>query len=621
MYVSTFYSFKGGVGRTLALVNVAAELAKTGRNVLVVDFDLEAPGVDTFQELKGPHDQLGIVDFVNNYLDLGIPPDVTNFVFRAPVSATTAIPGQIWVMPAGKRGSDYGTRLANIHWQDLYSKHEGFLLFEDLKRQWKEKFNPDYVLIDSRTGFTEVGGICTRQLPNHVVVLFIPNEQNLRGLLPLIESIDLEKKQSPELSIEIQYVASNVPVLDDEEGILQQLMDRFAKVFRRDKTKRDLPLRIQTIQRYESLQLLNQDLFVLQRPRSRLAKQYREVMNSLVACNLDDRQGVIDFLKKQASHGIISTHRISEVESRVNKILDRHSTDSEVLLWVGRYFRQQGSSKVATSLFEQAYAIASKGGFDRGAELLVDLAESLIAEHRKSEAIDSLNTALQHPKLSIDSLRRAIPLWQQIDATPPEEIADLKMISALDIDELEYLLGLMDTSRVWQQLAFRIVDTRLQNEDWTRKEVKESSLAHLSLICCIGAGRTDALERTIDRLIQLEDDSRPNLFNKAVGRWCLNGSPDDHSFQLVIDEFRKQSRESKDANFNQCLAIAYSIIGDKRLAESHLLTSRQLNEKVPVNKFSCWRYLEVSSKEFADDLLAIERFIHDGAGAPIFLAG
>jgi len=42
LYVITFYSFKGGVGRTMALVNTAAELARRGRKVLVVDFDLEA---------------------------------------------------------------------------------------------------------------------------------------------------------------------------------------------------------------------------------------------------------------------------------------------------------------------------------------------------------------------------------------------------------------------------------------------------------------------------------------------------------------------------------------------------------------------------------------------------
>ncbi len=40
MYTVTFYSFKGGVGRTMALVNVAFELAKQGRSIMMVDFDL-----------------------------------------------------------------------------------------------------------------------------------------------------------------------------------------------------------------------------------------------------------------------------------------------------------------------------------------------------------------------------------------------------------------------------------------------------------------------------------------------------------------------------------------------------------------------------------------------------
>ena len=48
MFVTTFYSYKGGVGRTMALANVAALLAEIGRRVLVVDFDLEAPGVPSY---------------------------------------------------------------------------------------------------------------------------------------------------------------------------------------------------------------------------------------------------------------------------------------------------------------------------------------------------------------------------------------------------------------------------------------------------------------------------------------------------------------------------------------------------------------------------------------------
>jgi cellulose biosynthesis protein BcsQ len=46
--VVTFYSWKGGVGRTMVLANVAVQLARMGSTVLVVDWDLEAPGLERY---------------------------------------------------------------------------------------------------------------------------------------------------------------------------------------------------------------------------------------------------------------------------------------------------------------------------------------------------------------------------------------------------------------------------------------------------------------------------------------------------------------------------------------------------------------------------------------------
>src|SRR5258705_6268790 len=46
--VITFYSYKGGTGRTMALANVAWILAANGKRVLVVDWDLESPGLHRF---------------------------------------------------------------------------------------------------------------------------------------------------------------------------------------------------------------------------------------------------------------------------------------------------------------------------------------------------------------------------------------------------------------------------------------------------------------------------------------------------------------------------------------------------------------------------------------------
>ena len=82
MHIATFYSFNGGVGRTLALVNVAVELAGRWRRLLLVDFDLEAPGLDTFDLGRPPRPTPGVVDFVSAYLWSGRAPDVRTLAGR-----------------------------------------------------------------------------------------------------------------------------------------------------------------------------------------------------------------------------------------------------------------------------------------------------------------------------------------------------------------------------------------------------------------------------------------------------------------------------------------------------------------------------------------------------------
>ena len=46
--IVTFYSYKGGVGRTAALANIGVLLARRGKRVLLIDCDLEAPGLDRY---------------------------------------------------------------------------------------------------------------------------------------------------------------------------------------------------------------------------------------------------------------------------------------------------------------------------------------------------------------------------------------------------------------------------------------------------------------------------------------------------------------------------------------------------------------------------------------------
>jgi cellulose biosynthesis protein BcsQ len=78
--IFSFYSFKGGVGRSMAVANVAALLARAGNSVLVVDWDLEAPGLQKyFNRFDGRIDgearrTPGIVDLLSD-LQRGVRPD------------------------------------------------------------------------------------------------------------------------------------------------------------------------------------------------------------------------------------------------------------------------------------------------------------------------------------------------------------------------------------------------------------------------------------------------------------------------------------------------------------------------------------------------------------------
>ena len=101
MYVITFYSFKGGVGRSMALVNVGTELARMGKRVLLVDFDLEAPSLTSFNLEATASCRAGVVDFVNEYLDTDRAPDVRQFVSDP---QTFDSGGCLWIMPAGAVG-------------------------------------------------------------------------------------------------------------------------------------------------------------------------------------------------------------------------------------------------------------------------------------------------------------------------------------------------------------------------------------------------------------------------------------------------------------------------------------------------------------------------------------
>jgi MinD-like ATPase involved in chromosome partitioning or flagellar assembly len=127
----TFYSYKGGVGRSLALANTAALLVKKGRKVLLIDFDLEAPGLDSFSEFSAASGQAGVVEYVSEFIRSKKAPDIRRFVQKCILPDVKR--GELWIMPAGRKDAAYNHQLAHIDWVELYDSGLGLPFFENWK--------------------------------------------------------------------------------------------------------------------------------------------------------------------------------------------------------------------------------------------------------------------------------------------------------------------------------------------------------------------------------------------------------------------------------------------------------------------------------------------------------
>ncbi len=172
-----FYSFKGGVGRTTALIQVAAILAMRGRKVVAVDLDLEAPGLSSALNVS-PWPKYGIVDYFyeRSYMPEDVEPEIS----------ITEIFGEVRILDAPGR------------------------LFLQLQ--------PDIILVDSRTGINEWGALSLLRAADKVILFLYPNEQNSRGVGLLLEALMN--------TIPISFVFSPVPFVN--EGGMEMVTRQWA---------------------------------------------------------------------------------------------------------------------------------------------------------------------------------------------------------------------------------------------------------------------------------------------------------------------------------------------------------------------------------------------------------
>ncbi len=621
MYVTTFYSFKGGVGRTMALVNVAVELAQRGKRVVAVDFDLEAPGLDTFDLGRPAETSPGIVDFVETYLATDRAPEAEDFLFKSPSLGNEG--GCLWVMPSGSHDERYANRLAALDWHDLYDRFDGYLLFEDLKAQWRSSFKADYVLIDSRTGHTDVGGICTRQLPDAVVLLFFPNQQNLRGLKKIVHDIRGEPTRTEEDAIDLHYVLSNVPDLDDEDEILQGITADFQRELGFDHE----PL---TIHRYPSLSLLKQDIFTKDRPRSRLAREYRTLAADVSRLNPADRDGALEFIRR---YGHPLSRRSARAHDRrerhLKQIEEEHQHDGEVLFRLARLHERRR---------EEVFARLLDKAIDAGYRTLD--AYLTRARHRRWQLDDAVGAsedalaALQviperaedTEVLGLGSMGASFfDVSRALRFVAPEDLekaVSLPAIRGMAADEQAFLAGRMLRNKDEAAFAASLLQPRLDSADFTENDLDPSRVN--AALAFMATGRFEEAAAVCRASTPLEEMNVEDAFNYGMATWARDGEVCREPFARVIelaaaDSVPVESVHAQGANYLQCLAVAHWALGDVPAAQD-ALAAAEARIRTERSSFSCWRYLHVPARIFVEDLREMRRMIEgDKTMVPRFM--
>jgi MinD-like ATPase involved in chromosome partitioning or flagellar assembly len=172
--VVTFYSLRGGVGRSTALASVARLLTQERKfRVLCIDMDLEAPGLaELFGVSAALHEDRGVLALLARleFDDVDVLPHVL------PVDDA----GRLFCLPAGRLGPAYADRLANLD-VELWYREQRNPLHRLLAGVAASTLRPDAILVDSRTGFSPIAGPLLFDVSDLAVIFFHPQSQAREG--------------------------------------------------------------------------------------------------------------------------------------------------------------------------------------------------------------------------------------------------------------------------------------------------------------------------------------------------------------------------------------------------------------------------------------------------------
>jgi hypothetical protein len=247
--ITTFYSYKGGVGRTMAVANVGRLAAAEARGapVLLIDWDLDAPGLHEYFPEAGKATK-GLVDyFLDAAARLRIDAEFREGLRAGDGAAVlgSALPVDDYVVQTGVKDlylmtagaaeamatNRYQTGVGELDWAGLHRDYP--YLFQAFRDCLKSRYGR--ILIDSRTGISDVSGICTAVLPEQLVAMFAPNAQNRRVLRAVAAALEFRRQFDARRPLTVYPLASRFDPADlvGMQTHLKSFREDFTEVFQR----------------------------------------------------------------------------------------------------------------------------------------------------------------------------------------------------------------------------------------------------------------------------------------------------------------------------------------------------------------------------------------------------
>ena len=231
--IVSFFSFKGGAGRTSTLVATALTLARNGHRVAIVDLDLEAPGLATIFS-PGNSNNLGVIDYLlekkiqeNNW-------KLRDHLISINEQTLLGDDGQsIQLLPAGTIDDNYLEKLARLDFQNLVDGELQSTMVDMLKELNKEARRLDFILMDARAGFHDIGGLAITNLSHAAVIFGTQSRQSWAGLTHVIRHLASPRvdERLPLILVHSMAPARGIPGLETE---LTEFRDKAYDVFKQN---------------------------------------------------------------------------------------------------------------------------------------------------------------------------------------------------------------------------------------------------------------------------------------------------------------------------------------------------------------------------------------------------